>query len=233
MLQCDCCKSVLDVSEKGQESALFIDLRAQGRLRCPACNGYLLKQIHLDDPKKEKDIRGKYIEYVHGFGQVHYEFTGEVLYRKRLQVSGKDDTSKEQKAVIRQFKQMFLIPKRETVARYIIEGAVLYHYADKICNAYRDLDYYIRLSIVKGSMTISAWGVNPERPDLAHSVTYRDVSNPPGKDGDVILRGLHLKKMKTAKDLELVILKSKVIILTERMDSVSMPVLIEKNPALS
>ncbi|GHV91184.1 hypothetical protein AGMMS50268_16870 [Spirochaetia bacterium] len=44
-LQCDCCKSVLDVSETGEESALFIELRKKGMLRCPACNGYLMRPI--------------------------------------------------------------------------------------------------------------------------------------------------------------------------------------------
>jgi hypothetical protein len=179
-----------------------------------------------------EEFEGIYVDHVEGYGNVYYQFNGQEIYRKyapgEKQTIYSISPSRSQTRVINLFKQMFLIPKRETVARYIIEGAVLFHYADKICNAYRDLDYYIRLSIRKGSMTISAWGVNPERPDLAHSVMYKDVSKPPGKDGDVILRGMHLKKMKTANDFELVVLKGKVIILTERLDSVSMPVLIEK-----
>jgi hypothetical protein len=231
-LQCDCCESVLEVSGKGEESAMFQDLRARGKLRCPACNGYFLKQIDGAEEEPE-DFDGIYVDHVNGFGNVHYQFNGMEIYRK-YGAGEKENISirpsKSQTKVLNLFKQMFLIAKRETAARYVIDGAELFRYVDRIAKAYFDLDYYIRLTVKNGSMSIGAWGIDERNPDLKHTVTYRDISDPPGKDGNVVVRGVHLAKMKTKGDLELLIMKSKVIILTDRIDSVSMPVLIEKQP---
>ncbi|GHV78615.1 hypothetical protein AGMMS49944_04060 [Spirochaetia bacterium] len=231
--RCDCCGSILEVSEKGQESAQFWDLRAQGKLRCPACNGYFLKQIDGTEEEPE-EFDGIYVDHVPGFGNVHYQFNGMEIYRKYAQGETENiysiSPSRSQARALNLFKQMFLIAKRETVARYVIDGADLFHYADRIAKAYFDLDYYIRLIVKKGSLSIGAWGIDVNKPDLKHTVTYRDISDPPGKDGDVVVRGVHLTKMKTKGDLELVILKSKVIILTARLDSVSMPLFPEKIP---
>jgi hypothetical protein len=231
-LQCDCCESILDVSEKGQESFLFRDLRAQGKLRCPACNWYFLKQVDSEGAEEEEDFGGIYVAHVPGFGNVHYQYNGTEIYRK-YGAGEKENiytisVTKSHARVLNLFKQMFLIPKRETLARYLIDGAELFKYADRIWKAYHDLEHYIRLTIKKGSLSISAWGISKDRPDLKHTVTYRDISGPRGKGRDVIFRGTHMAKMKTKGDLELVILKSKVILLTDRLDSVSMPLFPEK-----
>jgi hypothetical protein len=45
-MECDCCRSIFAVSEKGQESALFQNTLEP---RCPACHGYLLKKVPSEE----------------------------------------------------------------------------------------------------------------------------------------------------------------------------------------
>jgi hypothetical protein len=45
-MECDCCRSIFAVSEKGQESALFQNTTEP---RCPACHGYLIGKITMED----------------------------------------------------------------------------------------------------------------------------------------------------------------------------------------
>jgi hypothetical protein len=48
-LECDCCGSVLAVTEKGQGNALF---QKTAEPRCPACHGYLFRK----ETKKESPV---------------------------------------------------------------------------------------------------------------------------------------------------------------------------------